>query len=243
MTGAIAASRVRVIPFGQGMHTFSLRRRRRSTAPGEALRAGGAWAINPPAPNGAAERRAGGEVLSPPFGGWGGRWSLTHGSAEPSPWAIFPRLLRRLKLHPSMTRSRRTRQGFSFTEVCVAILIFTLCLVPALRALPALMASQTDVETKHLLSLIAQEKLADAVLSLRSSFVERYEYGGLSNPDLRYLIAVTIPAEGAGRYAVVRVLAWVDTGGTHVDDDVPDAGEPLVRFDTIVANCAWSPTP
>ena len=135
---------------------------------------------------------------------------------------------------------RRGRRGLSYLEVCLAIAILTLCLVPASRFLARLVANQRDLETRCQLCLTAQEKLDAALLSLGSSFTERDEGGNLDalgHPDWRYRLVVTVPPEGGGRYATICSQAWVDSNG----DTMLDAGEPQVQFDTIAANREWSP--
>jgi len=139
-----------------------------------------------------------------------------------------------------MTPLRAPRRGLSYVELCIATLILTLCLTPAVRTLPSVLASQRDLETRYQLGLIAQEKLAAAALALRASFVARDTQGDLAalgNPDWRYHVLVTVPAAGGGRYAVLCVQAWVD----HSANLVLDAGETHVRFDTLVANRSWTP--
>ena len=61
--------------------------------------------------------------------------------------------------------------------------------------------------------------------------------------DIHYVIDPDISRWSDGRYATLHVYVWVDTDGNGYDDHIPDAGEPVVRFDTIVANLNWRPTP
>ena len=124
----------------------------------------------------------------------------------------------------SPRRQRAARDGFSYLEVMLAMAILALCILPAARYLPGLFAGQRQLETQYQLSLIAQERLEEALLALDSDFSPRYEWGGATDSDFRYLVDVAVPAEGQGRYATIRVLAWLDTDGNHWDDDVPDDG-------------------
>jgi len=142
---------------------------------------------------------------------------------------------------PGTACTRRSRSGISYLEVLLAMVILAMCIIPSARYLPGLLAQQRDLELKYRLSLIAQEKLEEAMLALESDFSARYEYGGMEDPDYRYLVDVCIPPEGQGRYATIRVLAWVDTDGNHWDDDTPEADEFTVRFDTMQSDPSWSP--
>ena len=139
-----------------------------------------------------------------------------------------------------MIATRWRAAAFSYLELLVAMLILTLCIVPAARMLPGVLAGQRGLETRYQLSLVAQDKLETAVLELDDSFVERDESGDLTaqgHPDWRYRLVVTIPAAGSGRYATVRSEAWVDeTANTALDAD-----EPQVVFETLHANCLWEP--
>ena len=138
-------------------------------------------------------------------------------------------------------RRRTIRQGFSYLELCLAMVILAICLIPAAQALPTLLAGQRRLETRYQLSLAAQEKMEDAVLSLQGDFAERDEQGDLAaegHPDWRYHIVVTIPAEGEGRYARLRAQAWLDADG----DLACDPEELQATFDTIAANRSWAPS-
>ena len=123
-------------------------------------------------------------------------------------------------------------RGLSYVEVCLAMAILTLCILPAARAL----------QTQHQLSLIAQEKLEAALLALQASFTESEQSGNVSghdSPPWRYHVDVSIPTGCDGRYATVAAWAYVDT-----DADAqfpPEAGEPTVRFDGIAADWNWRP--
>jgi len=146
-----------------------------------------------------------------------------------------------------MTPPRRlgsARGGFSYLELVLAMAILAICIIPAARMLPTLLAGQRGLETRYQLSLVAQEKLEEAVLSLQNDFGDAYYWGSLGDrgqPNLHYVVDVDVSAAAGGRYATVRVEAWVDTDGNGWDDDDPDDGEPVVRFDTLVANRQWSP--
>ena len=144
-----------------------------------------------------------------------------------------------------MTRARRrcrATSAFSYLELCLAMLILALCIVPAARALPGVLAGQRDLETKYQLCLLAQEKLESAVLDLERAFLAGHTHGTLASEgrsDWHYDVLVEVPVVGLGRYATVRARAWVDLDGGA--DVVPDPGDPQVRFDTLVANRQWSP--
>ena len=143
---------------------------------------------------------------------------------------------------PRRHTHRRPRGGFSYLELCFAIVILSLCIVPAARMLPSLLTDQRSLEAKYHLSLIAQEKLEAAVLALEAAFVPSLEHGTLADqgrPNWHYDILVEVPLAGLGRYATVRARAWIDPDGGI--DIVPDEGDPQVRFDTLVANRQWSP--
>ena len=133
-------------------------------------------------------------------------------------------------------------RGLSYVEVCLAMAILTLCILPAARALPTILAGQRYLQTQHQLSLIAQEKLEAALLALQASFTESEQSGNVSghdSPPWRYHVDVSIPTGCDGRYATVAAWAYVDT-----DADAqfpPEAGEPAVRFDGIAANWNWRP--
>lgn len=144
---------------------------------------------------------------------------------------------------PTAPRPRARRKGSSYLELCIAILILSLCIVPAARMLPGLLVGQRDLETKYHLSLVAQEKLEAAVLTITPPILPSSEHGTLAaegHPTWHYDIVVQ--PEGLlppHRYADVRVRAWVDLDGGV--DIVPDPGDPQVRYDTRVANRQWSP--
>lgn len=132
---------------------------------------------------------------------------------------------------------RASRRAFSYVELCLAVLILAICLVPAARLLPNLLAGQRDLETRFQLSLIAQEKLDAAVLALEADFSASEQQGDLAargHPDWRYHVLVL--DVGGGRYATICSTAWVDENG---DLDMGQ-DEPQVRFDTIHSNSAWT---
>jgi len=139
--------------------------------------------------------------------------------------------------HP--LRDTRGTRGLSYLEVCLAIVILSLCLIPAARALPTILATQKRVETRYRLSLVAQRELERAVLALDANFSASSASGDMASaghPEWRYSVVVTLPS-GDGRYAVVTATAWEETGG----DDQPSAAETKVTFATIVANRNWTP--
>ena len=139
-------------------------------------------------------------------------------------------------------RRRRTQAASSYLEVMLAMVILALCIVPASRMLPTLLASQRGLETRFQLSLIAQGKLEAAVLGLGANFGPSLEHGTLSaegRPTWNYDILVETLTLGLGRDATVRARAWVDLDGGI--DFVPDPEDPQVRFDTLVANPRRSP--
>jgi hypothetical protein len=120
------------------------------------------------------------------------------------------------------------------------MVILTLCLLPAAETLPNLLSSQREIETKYQLSLVAQEKVDDAVLALLDTFAAGDVQGDLAaqgHPGWRYHIVVAIPAAGQGRYATVCSQAWVDKDS----NGQCDTSETQVRFDTLVANHQWKP--
>ena len=129
--------------------------------------------------------------------------------------------------------------GLSYLEVCLAIVILSLCLIPAAKALPIMMATQKQVETKYQLSLLAQRELERAVLALDADFSATSASGDMAaagHPEWRYTLVVELPS-GDGRYAVVTATAWEETDG----DGQPSQGETQVTFATIVANRNWTP--
>jgi len=129
--------------------------------------------------------------------------------------------------------------GLSYLEVCLAIVILSLCLIPAARALPTIMATQKQVETKYRLSLLAQRVLERAVLVLDADFSATSATGDMAaagHPEWRYTLSVTLPS-GDGRYAVVTATAWEEADG----DGQPSQDETQVTFATIVANRNWTP--
>jgi len=137
------------------------------------------------------------------------------------------------------SKPRQRSQAFSYVELCIAIIILGMCIIPAAQALPALMAAQRDLETRFQLSLVAQEKLDQAKLELENSFSARDESGDLTvqgHPEWRYHLVVTVPPEGGGRYAIICSQAWADEDS----DTQLDADEPQARFDLLVANRGWS---
>jgi len=137
---------------------------------------------------------------------------------------------------------RTSEHAFSYVEVCLAMAILSICLLPGMRMLPALLEGQRGVEMKYELSLIAEENLETAALALDADFAASSEAGDLADrghADWRYSTVVEIPAEGGGRYATVRADAWADLDGDG--QFPPEDGEPHVRLDTVVANCDWTP--
>jgi len=132
----------------------------------------------------------------------------------------------------------RSRRGTSYVELVVALLILSICLVPAARALPGLLAGQRDLEVRYQLSLIAQEKLEAAALALQSHFAESDQHGDLASqghPEWRYSVRVEVQRDGDR--ATIRSQAWADENA----DGRLDPGEPQVRFDTTAVNLDWSP--
>lgn len=139
---------------------------------------------------------------------------------------------------PGLHPPRRSR-GMSYLEVCLAFVILSLCLIPAAKALPTIMATQKRVETRYRLSLVAQRELENAVLNLEARFSASTSTGRMTpigHPEWRYSLVVDLPS-GDGRYAVVTATAWEETDG----DDQPSQGETQVTFATIVANRNWTP--
>lgn len=137
-------------------------------------------------------------------------------------------------------RRRRRQAASSYLEVMLAMVILAICIIPAARMLPTVLAGQRGLQTRFQLGLIAQEKLEAAVLELDADFSARDDTGDLAaqgHADWRYHLVVTIPPAGSGRYALATSRAWADENG----DAALDADEPQVRFDTLVANCQWSP--
>jgi len=129
--------------------------------------------------------------------------------------------------------------GLSYLEVCLAIVILSLCLIPAAKALPTIMATQKQVETKYQLSLLAERVLERAVLVLDADFSATSATGDMAAagpPEWRYPLSVPLPS-GDGRYAVVTATAWEETDG----DGQPSQDETQVTFATIVANRNWTP--
>jgi len=146
----------------------------------------------------------------------------------------------RTSFHLASRRPFQRRRAFSYVELTLAILILAICLVPALKALPDLIASQRGLETRYQLALVAQEKMAAAVLALQANFLASDTLGDLTaqgHADWHYHIVVTLPDAGSGRYAVLCSQAWVDANGNHL----ADASEVQVRFDTLVSNRNWTP--
>jgi len=142
-----------------------------------------------------------------------------------------------------MTRQPARRTGeraFSYVEVCLAVVILALCIVPATRALPGILEGQRNAETRLQLSLIAQEKLEFAALALQARFIPSSQTGNLAatgHPDWRYEVVVSVPMAGGGRYATIFSRAWADRDG----DLACDAEEPQVRYDTILSYRKWEP--
>ena len=152
---------------------------------------------------------------------------------------MFHRVASTQRPHSAKALRRPGCRGTSYLEVCMAIAILSLCTVPAMRALPMILKSQRNVQTRYLLSLVAQQKLEEAALDLQLSFSDSQEEGDLAasgHADWRYDVLVDVPVAGDGRYATVRARAWAD----DTANQAPDAGEPQVRFDTIVVNSQWS---
>ena len=130
------------------------------------------------------------------------------------------------------------RRGVSYVEVCLAMLIISVFLVPSLRVVPLVMAGQRDLEAKYELSLIAQERLEMALQDLGASFTARDESGNLTaydHSDWRYRVVVKL--RGLGHSAVIRSVTWIDADADTVRDD----DEVQIRFDTIQADVQWSP--
>ncbi|MFP4057488.1 MAG: type II secretion system protein J [Candidatus Brocadiia bacterium] len=143
-----------------------------------------------------------------------------------------------------MLAPRSPRRGVSYVELCLAMAILGLCLVPATRMLPDLLVSHRRVETEYRLSLVAREKLEETVLALEARFQESTDSGDLAaqgRPDWHYDVDVTIPPDSDGRYAIVRARAWEDADGGG--ERTPEDGDLLVRFDTIAANRKWGGSP
>ncbi|MBL7222787.1 MAG: hypothetical protein ISS72_02940 [Candidatus Brocadiae bacterium] len=141
-----------------------------------------------------------------------------------------------------LRRQRAGLRGFSYLEVCLAIVILAICLIPSARMLPTLLAGERGLATRCQLSAVAQEKLESAALSLGNDFAERDEQGDLAaagHPDWRYHLVVTIPAEGGGRYARLQSRAWLDADG----DLACDPEEAQVMFESIASNLRWTASP
>ena len=136
-------------------------------------------------------------------------------------------------------RDTRGSRGLSYLEVCLAIVILSLCLIPAARALPTILATHKRVETRYRLSLVAQCELESAVLALEGDFSASSASGDMAaigHPEWHYSVVVTLPGSD-GRYAVVTATAWEETDG----DDQASQGETQVTFATIMANRNWTP--
>ena len=130
------------------------------------------------------------------------------------------------------------RRGVSYVEVCLAMLIISVFLVPSLRVVPLVMAGQRDLEAKYELSLIAEERIEMVLQDLGASFAARDESGSLSSyghSGWRYRTVVTLG--GSGRYAVISSVTWIDADADAIRDD----DEVQIRFDTIQADVQWSP--
>ena len=141
-------------------------------------------------------------------------------------------------LELTTTRLARARRGFSYIEVCLAMIVIGICLIPAARALPSLLTWQRKVQTKYELTLIAQAKLENALIDLAQDFSARDEEGDLNDyghADWRYHLVATIYGGGVGRYAVIRSDAWYDEDG----DIALGQDEAQVRVDTMLSNCEW----
>ena len=136
------------------------------------------------------------------------------------------------------TARPRSREAFSYVELCLAILILGICIIPGAQALRSVLDGQQSVETRYGLSQVAHSKMEDAMRALQPAFAARSDQGDLTSlghPDWYYDTLATISADKT--YATVRARVWVDSNSNHV----PDAGEPLVRFDTHVTNRFWVP--
>lgn len=140
-----------------------------------------------------------------------------------------------------MTRarsSRRALRGLSYLELCLAIVVLSICLVPAGKLVPTLLSGQRDLETSFHLSVIAQEKLEKSILQLDTSFYSFTQMGNLAasgHPEWRYHLAVT--ADASERFATIRSEAYVDDDG----DQTRGPDELHVCYDAIQVNRSWSP--
>ena len=137
-------------------------------------------------------------------------------------------------------RSATSRRGFSYLEACIAMVIVAVCILPGMQLMPALLASQRNVELHYQLSLMAQQKLEEFIPTLDENFVASDETASLAadgHADWWYRRRVTLSTEGPGRYARVSVRVWVDSNGNSSYDD----GETFIRFVTIQANRKWQP--
>ncbi len=137
-----------------------------------------------------------------------------------------------------VNRVKRAGSGVSYVEVCLAILIISVFLIPSIRVVPLVMAGQRDLEARYELSLIAEERLEMVLQDLGASFAARDESGNLSSyghSDWRYRTVVTLG--GSGRYAVISSVTWIDADADTIRDD----DEVQIRFDTIQADVLWSP--
>jgi len=148
--------------------------------------------------------------------------------------------LKQLPICGPVLRTGRACRAFSYVELCLSIVILTICLAPATRLLPMILANQRNLEARYELSLIAQEKLDTGALSLSRDFTASSVGGDLAtegHPDWRYELDVVVPAEGGGRYATLTAQTWIDENANAR----LDPGETHVRFDTIRSNENWSP--
>lgn len=127
---------------------------------------------------------------------------------------------------------RNACEGFTYVELCVSIVIFSICVIASTKAVHTVLGGQRRIETQYELSLIAQDKVDTALHSLRDNLGECTEEGNLAaygHPGWRHRSEVFFPAGSGGLYAQITVWTWADEDG----DTQRDTGEPQVRFDTL----------
>ena len=137
------------------------------------------------------------------------------------------------------TRPAGARCAFSYVQVCLAMIILSICLIPAARLLPGLLAWQRKVQNKFELTLIAQAKLEEALVDLDGDFSALDQEGDLTDSghaDWCYHLVATIYGGGVGRYAIIQSDSWIDEDG----DSALGQDEAQVRLDTMLSNGQWS---
>ena len=136
-----------------------------------------------------------------------------------------------------MTRRALCRggRGFSYVEVCLAMVILGICIVPAMQAVPSVLASQRTADAQYELALIAQAKIDEATLAIQGSFGPMNEMANLAaegHADWWYRVKAEFPAESNNRYVYLLSRVWIEING----DGVASGDEPVVRLDTLVAD-------